>query len=435
MRSLAAPLVLALLAAAPAARAQQAESFTFSMEEVAPRRFEFGGYVEGRLEGFAWDRSSPLRRLREPADGGAARSARATATTELRARYRVDAFSAFVSGQLYALHDTETRGAQEGTLFEAFAAWQPRTGVTLEAGKRVTKWGRGFAWNPVGFVERPKDPTDPDLAREGFWMVTGDFVRSFTDAGPLQTLGVTPVLLPVTSDLNTDFGPRDTNAAIKLYALVADTDIGLYALAGGSRSARFGADFARNLASNLVVYGEAAWLSAVERQVIGASNRPRRESDEAVSAVLGLRWLSESELTVIVEYYRNGPGFTNREYGRFLSFADAAVDAFNATGAQGTFQQAQRLAPAYQRPQPLRDYLFLRLSQKEPFNWLYVTPAVTVIADVAGRSVSLAPEITYTGFSNVELRLRGVVNAGARDTDFGARPANARVELRARFFF
>ena len=39
----------------------------------------------------------------------------------------------------------------------------------MEAGKRTLRWGKGYAWNPIGFVERPKDPNDPDLAREGYW--------------------------------------------------------------------------------------------------------------------------------------------------------------------------------------------------------------------------------------------------------------------------
>lgn len=45
------------------------------------------------------------------------------------------------------------------------------------------RWGKGYAWNPVGFVERPKDPNDPELAREGYWMASADYIVNFT--GPL----------------------------------------------------------------------------------------------------------------------------------------------------------------------------------------------------------------------------------------------------------
>ena len=66
------------------------------------------------------------------------------------------------------------------------------------------KWGKGYAWNPVAFVDRPKDPEDPELAREGYVVATADYIKSFQ--GPLKTVSLTPVLLPVYKDVNDDFG-------------------------------------------------------------------------------------------------------------------------------------------------------------------------------------------------------------------------------------
>lgn len=68
--------------------------------------------------------------------------------------------------------------------------------VTVEVGKKVTKWGKGYAWNPVAFADRPKNPEDPLEALEGFYVLSADFVKSFQ--GPLKTLAFTPVVLPVT---------------------------------------------------------------------------------------------------------------------------------------------------------------------------------------------------------------------------------------------
>jgi len=72
----------------------------------------------------------------------------------------------------------------------------------VDAGKLALKWGKGYAWNPVGFVERAKDPNDPELAREGYTMLSADYIRNFD--GPLQTLAFTPVLLPVSSGANNE---------------------------------------------------------------------------------------------------------------------------------------------------------------------------------------------------------------------------------------
>jgi hypothetical protein len=54
----------------------------------------------------------------------------------------------------------------------------------------------------------------------------------------------------------------------------------------------------------------------------------------------------------------------------------------------------------------MRDYLYLRISQKEPFDILYFTPSITWIYNVNDESYSLAPELLYTGITNFELRLK-----------------------------
>ena len=57
------------------------------------------------------------------------------------------------------------------------------------------KWGKGYAWNPVAFLDRPKNPDDPELPLEGFVIASADTIKSFD--GPLKTFAFTPVLVPV----------------------------------------------------------------------------------------------------------------------------------------------------------------------------------------------------------------------------------------------
>ena len=64
----------------------------------------------------------------------------------------------------------------DNTVFEAAYSVRPDPGLTMEAGKRAMRWGKGYAWNPIGFVERPKNPDDPELAREGYGMVDADWI-------------------------------------------------------------------------------------------------------------------------------------------------------------------------------------------------------------------------------------------------------------------
>ena len=92
-------------------------------------------------------------------------------------------------------------------------------------------------------------------------------------------------------------------------------------------------------------------------------------------------------------------------------------------------------ALGYARPSPARNYGYLRVSQKEPFDWLYVTPAITVIGNLGDGSFTALPELTYAGIENVELRLRFQANFGGNFTEYGEKPMSNRVELRLRVYF
>ena len=63
------------------------------------------------------------------------------------------------------------------------------------------------------------------------------------------------------------------------------------------------------------------------------------------------------------------------------------------------------------------------------------TPSITGISNIADRSFSLSPELLYTGITNLELRLKAGFIAGENLSEYGERPNDYRVELRARYYF
>jgi len=77
----------------------------------------------------------------------------------------------------------------------------------MDIGKKTLKWGKGYAWNPVAFVDRPKDPDEPEQNLEGFIVASADYIKSFQ--GPLKTVSFTPVLVPVYNHVNDVFGEID----------------------------------------------------------------------------------------------------------------------------------------------------------------------------------------------------------------------------------
>jgi len=419
-------LAVALFAAAAAQAAEEPE---FDASQFEKKPFEIGGYVQLKQESFALNQDGAFYKLgfynqpqRESLD-------RTTGTLQLagKARYGIGTFDFRTDSELMRdqlAHDHQTK------IFEAAYAVRPTPGLSMEAGKRALKWGKGYAWNPIGFVERPKDPNDPALAREGFVIADADWISS--PGASLQTIAFTPVLLPVSSDVNSDFGELGhLNPAAKLYLLYRDTDIDLAWQGKGSRPARFGLDFSKNLASNFEVHGEWARILQLQRPVTDSAGNVTIETANATSYLLGLRYLTASETTYIAEYYRNGTGYSEDEFDQFYQLVDNAF----ATGNNALVQKALSLSQSYGRPNAGQDYLYFRAQVKDALGIVYFSPAVTAMVNLQDGSYQVTPELQYTGIKNFELRARLFLLEGGSGTEFGEKLAGRRLELYARYYF
>jgi hypothetical protein len=416
----------------PAAAAQ--ESYSFDVSQFEKKPFEFNGYAELKAEKFTFDRDAALYQLgffdQPPRDA----FDRGTGSLQLEGLYRHGIATAHVLAFGSYAHDY-TGNDRDTRFYEASVSVQPNEHATFDLGKKTLSWGKGYAFNPVGLVQRPKDPNDPELSREGFVIAGANFVRSFE--GTLKTVALTPLVVPTTAGLNADFGTSDhLNPAAKLYFLYADTDIDFMWLGAGAKSARYGLDFSRNLGTKLEVHGEWARAAAATRPVVDAAGNIAPVESSATSYLLGLRYLSDNLLTTILEYYDNGAGYSEDEMRTFASVVHNASDQYQTTGNAAPLTKLRTaLQPAMAKPNPGRRYLYLRLSQQEPFDILYFTPALTTIANVDDRSYSIAPELLYTGITNLELRFRVFWLRGAQLTDFGEKQNDRRLELRVRYYF
>lgn len=195
---------------------------------------------------------------------------------------------------------------------------------------------------------------------------------------------------------------------------------------------RYGFDFSRNVTSNLEIHGEWARLNDVQQPLLDAAGKVTTRSFDATSWLLGLRYLSEQETTIIAEAYHNGAGYGDDELADYYAAVGAAAAGGNT---QRLTQLRQAAALAYARPSPARNYGYLCVSQKEPFDWLYFTPALTIIGNLGDRSCTVIPELVFAGIENVELRLRLQARFGGDLTEYGEKPISNRVELRLRVYF
>jgi len=419
-------LVLVFLAA----NAWAADEYGFDASEFEKKPFELGGYIQLKQESLSLNRGGAFYQLGFYNEPQKETLDRTTGTLQLAGKLRLG-IGTFDFRTNSELQRDQLAHDHDNSIFEAAYSIRPTPGFTLEAGKRALKWGKGYAWNPIGFVERPKDANDPQLAREGFVMADADWI--FSPGGDLQTLAFTPVILPVGGDVNSDFGARNhLNPAAKLYLLYRDIDFDFAWMGRGSRPARFGMDFSTNLSSNFEMHGEWARIQRFTKPVTDSSGQVTTEIGNATSYLLGLRYLTESDTTYIAEYYHNGTGYSEQEARQFYQLVDTAF----TTGNSALVQKALSLSEgSYGRSNAGTDYLYFRAQQKDGLGIVYFQPSITVMMNLQDHSYQLTPELMYTGISNLELRARLFLLQGDSGTDFGEKQVSRKVELYARYYF
>lgn len=423
-----AAILLALAAMAAAAE----EEFKFDASEFDKKPYEFAGYIEQKFETLKLRGDSPAYKLAYPGESAQDWLNRSTTTLELSGKAHYQSLAADVRAQASYQGDNLVNTTNYGQIMEGGLRWSLGPELSFDLGKRVQRWGKGYAWSPVGFIERPKDPSDPTASREGFVMASGEWTRSFS--GPISSLNFTGMVVPTNDNLNVDFGKeQDLNPAAKLYLLAYDTDIDLMWRGKGAKPEAFGFDFSRNLTPALEVHGEWARTLNAPRNTVSAAGVTSSSLVNFNSYLLGMRYITLSEITWIAEYYRNGAGYSADQLDDYYAFLDRAT----ASNASPTLtNKARSVAQSgYGKSNPGTDYLYLKASVSEPLGWLYSSSSIAAITNLKDGSWQIQPEVAYTGFANWELRARAIFFGGQPDAEFTTKTSSARVEAYARYFF
>jgi len=412
-----------------------AEEYKFEASEIEKKPYHIGGYIESMPILFGLDKNASLYKLNFYNRSISGTTAEYDATLQLEgsleksiSRFYFKANTAYTNN--YATDTTKI------TLLEGNVSLKPSPSFILEFGKKTLNWGKGYAWNPAAFLDRQKNPDDPELAREGYVVASIDYTKSWVGQA-LKTFSFTPVVMPVYNSINDEFGKTGLlNLASKFYFLLYDTDIDLMFLTGGSRPTSYGLDFSRNITTNLEVHGEFSLINNFTKTYIDQNGNQFQTTYNAANALLGLRYLTARDTTYILEYYRNGQGYSSQEMKDFFSFIDKGYSLYTNTGNSSLLNKATNLSQgAYGKMTPETNYLYLRISQKEPFDILYFTPAITLIGNIDDKSFSITPEFVYTGITNLELRLRTGLIVGSSGTEFGEKQNDFRVDFRIRYYF
>lgn len=351
------------------------EDYGFSMDEfetIETKPYEFGGYLKADYKYQSLNKDSKLYK----------KAYQKIYSSELFLNYSY--FKENFSFELEENLDYENIDSKEdykSTLNQVFTNYKFNQNHQINIGKISPKWGKGYYFNPVAFVDRKKDPNDPEASREGFVQVNHKYNKVYN--GDIQNLSFDTLVLKTTKDINEDLYKGDSNiAAFKLYMLYRDIDIDFIYSYSNKDTNKAGVDFSTNLDTNFEIHGEYA-----------------RYDNGYFSYLFGLKYLTQNDLTIISEYF-----YQNSLQNKTTSFWD-------------------------------KQYFINSFTQKEPFDILYFNIYFKNMLNLEDNSFQNKGGLVYNKIKNLELEFSLAKNYGDKTSEFGSKfvERTAWIELKYSF--
>lgn len=317
------------------------------------------------------------------------------------------------------------------SFYELYGSLNISPRLSINIGKRRFNWGKGYAFNPVGYVNAVKDPENPDLALAGKTSVYVSYNRSL-NSNLLQNYSVGAVLLPSETNIINKFGPADnTGIAFKLYFLMKNIDIDIMTILRKNEPWRIGMDFSTNLRENLEIHAEYSYANGETKNII-SNDLLYQNKMNGNSFLFGLRYLSRINTTLIAEYYHNNSGLSADEFSSYLSYIQNSVegnipDMINSATIN--------MSTSFRSKNLMQDYLYVKLIHPEPFSWLYTSISVFTIYNINDNSFLLSSQLSYKPITNFEVILWPILFIGKSDTEYGSKQFKKKLDIWMRFYF
>ncbi|MFC1732362.1 hypothetical protein ACFL6I_18820 [candidate division KSB1 bacterium] len=352
-------------------------------------------------------------------------------------QYRLDYYfnSEYRNQKLFFQMKTFTQYSNNDPLdisfYELFGSLNLSPKLSLGTGKKRFIWGKGYAFNPVGYINTEKDPENPDLALAGKSMLYMNYNKSYTSDW-LKNFSLSGIVLPPKPQYNDKFASADyTEYAVKFYFLVKNSDIDLMLFRGKNSVSKYGFDFSSNLKSNIEVHGE--WSYNVDEQKNSISNDDlMTERVNGSSYLLGLRYLNKFNTTFIFEYYFNNRGLSENQYRDFSHYLNNALESDDPLVMSDA---KSNISLVSQSKTLMKEYFYFNVKQAEPFSLVYSSFSIFSIYNLEDRSFLISPRFNYTPYTNFELILWPTFTSGKQSSEFGNKLFYKKIELWLRFYF
>jgi hypothetical protein len=296
--------------------------------------------------------------------------------------------------------------------------------LDLQAGRKIEKWGTGYAWNPTGVVNPAKNPSDPNDRRSAFRGVDMLGAELFVKDWNVSLLAV-PQL-----DWQRQSGRLlvGTGWAARAYKLVGDVDLSVTFSGGSGLPNHQGVSFARVFGNALELHGELARFQDSLQPVAGegAWQLKRRSSNEVL---LGAQYTFPRNVNLIAEYFHSGTGLSPKDWNRFRNDVREDQRALKSGNAFPLLEQNRQFAPL----RMAQDYSFFRASWPIRLNKLEAE--LLVITSLRDGSSMIRPGITWKVHPNWSLYWLQSQFVGGAGTEFGHLQVKRSSDFGLRFSF
>lgn len=350
--------------------------FSFDeLEEIELKSYEYSAYLKTEHKYQILNKSSP----KYPSKN---KNSMETYKTQgyLNLKYFKDDFT-LNTDFIVSYENIDKEEQDDFTANQLFLNYNYDDNHQLTLGKNTPKWGKGYYFNPIAFIDRKKDPVDPEANREGFTSINYKYNKALNSS--LQNISFDLFYFKTTKEFNEELYSEDSNIlAFKTYLLYKDIDIDLAYYYNDKTSNKFGIDLSTNIQTNFEIHAEFA----------KADNRE-------YSYLLGLKYLTNNELTILSEYY-----YQNKEQSKVSSFWD-------------------------------NRYFINKFTQKEPLDILYLNLYYKNTLNIDDHSYQNRLGIIYTGIKNLNIDFSISKHKGKLTSEFGSKLVDSLTWLSLKYSF
>ncbi len=219
-----------------------ADDYSFDMDEIEVKTYEYSGYLKAEQK----HQKAQNNDISNNMFGEA----------QLSFKYFKDKYT--LNTQFQANYSNiNNQELDIYTVNQLYLNYKQSANHSISIGKESLKWGKGYFFNPISFLDRKKDPNNPEASKEGY--IFGHYTYNKSYNSDLKNFSFDAVVMPTSSKLNDDYYNKTSSSlALKSYFLYLDTDIDIVYLYNDKLKDKIGIDFSKNIQTNFEIHGEIA---------------------------------------------------------------------------------------------------------------------------------------------------------------------------------